>query len=74
MEKPSCLNVYAAMTGRVTLLVLTIVIAVAAVVATALIHSALAGIYAAALYRYASAGAAKSGFDSNVMQNAFSPK
>ena len=68
------LVIVAAMTGSVTLLVLTIVIAVAAVVATALIHSALAGIYAAALYRYASAGAATSGFDSNVLQNAFSPK
>jgi hypothetical protein len=56
------------------LIILTVVFAIAAVILTALIHSALSGIYAAALYRYASDGAPTQGFDSSTLQLAFLPK
>ena len=39
-----------------------------------LIQSALQGIYAAALYRYAEAGEASPGFDQALLQQAFAPK
>jgi hypothetical protein len=39
-----------------------------------LIQSALQGIYAAALYRYAEAGEASAGFDQSLLQQAFAPK
>lgn len=39
-----------------------------------LIQSALQGIYAAALYRYAEAGEASAGFDQALLQQAFAPK
>ena len=39
-----------------------------------LIQSALQGIYAAALYRYAEAGEASVGFDQALLQQAFAPK
>jgi hypothetical protein len=68
------LVVAAAFTGSVTVIVLAVVIAILAVIATALIHSALAGIYAAALYRYATDGSGTLGFDSKVLEGAFSPK
>ena len=41
---------------------------------TGLVQSALAGIYAAALYRYATTGEGTLGFDAKVMQVAFAPK
>ena len=68
------LVVGAAATGSMTAIILAVVIGVVAVIAAALIHSALAGIYAAALYRYATEGTGTSGFDSNLLANAFSPK
>lgn len=67
------LVVAAAFTKNIPLVVLTVVFAVAAVILTALIHSALAGIYAAALYRFASGGTETRGFDSNTLRLAFQP-
>ena len=61
-------------TKNPALIVLTIVFAVALVILTFLIHSALSGIYAAALYRYASGSEETAGFDSGVMKLAFLPK
>jgi hypothetical protein len=54
-----------------------LVVAVVGVVAlflfTALVQSALAGIYAAALYRYADGNHSTAGFDSTALANAFAP-
>ena len=49
-------------------------ITVLAVLAIALVQSALAGIYSAALYRYATEGSAPAGFDVGVLQEAFRVK
>ena len=68
------LVIAAAFTQNAPLIILTVVFAIAAVILTALIHSALSGIYAAALYRYASDGTQTQGFDPNAMQLAFLPK
>jgi hypothetical protein len=38
------------------------------------VQSALAGIYSAALYRYATEGQAPAGFDSDALQGAFRVK
>lgn len=61
-------------THSVVVIVLALGIAVLAVGATGLVQSALAGIYAAALYRYATTGEGTQGFDANAMQLAFAPK
>ena len=42
-----------------------------AFVLVALIHAALAGIYSAALYRYAMGEASSTGFDGQMLQQAF---
>ena len=68
------LVVAAAFTQSMVAIVLAIVIAIVAVIAMALIHSALSGIYAAALYRYATDGKQTPGFDSKVLEGAFLPK
>jgi hypothetical protein len=39
-----------------------------------LVQAALAGIYAAALYRYATSGAETPGFEARTMKLAFAPK
>jgi hypothetical protein len=67
------LVIAAAFTQNMPLIILTIVVAIGAVIVTALIHAALSGIYAAALYRYASGGEKTSGFDSSALQQAFLP-
>lgn len=41
---------------------------------TALVQTALAGIYAAALYRYATTGKPTEGFDPKMLKLAFGPK
>jgi len=46
-------------------------VTVLAVLGIALVQSALAGIYSAALYRYATDGQAPAGFDGEVLQQAF---
>ena len=51
-----------------------VVIVVLGFVLLGLIQSALQGIYAAALYRYAEAGEASAGFDQALLQQAFAPK
>jgi hypothetical protein len=48
--------------------------AVLALVLTALTHAALSGIYAAALYRFATTGSAGAGFDAAVLREAFALK
>ena len=67
------LTIAAASTGNMPLTILVGIFAVGAVIATALINSALSGIYAAALYRYASGNSTTQGFDSNALQLAFVP-
>jgi hypothetical protein len=47
---------------------------VLAVVALAIIQSALSAVYSAALYRYATVGEAPAGFESSGLQLAFAPK
>ena len=61
-------------THSVAVIVMAIVIAVLALGVTVLIQSALAGIYAAALYRYATTGEASVGFTGETMKLAFAPK
>ena len=58
----------------VALLVMVGVATVVALVFAALAHAALSGIYAAALYRYATTGSAGAGFDSGALRAAFAPK
>ena len=60
--------------GMVPLAVVFGGITVLAVLALALVQSALAGIYSAALYRYATEGQAPAGFDSDALQGAFRVK
>ncbi len=68
------LIVVAALAHSAALIVLAVVVAVLAVAITALVQAALTGIYAAALYRYATTGEGTQGFDSSAMQLAFAPK
>jgi hypothetical protein len=64
----------AAMAHSVALAVLIGVAAICALVITSLVHAALTGIYAAALYRYATDGTGAHGFDSQALKMAFQPK
>ncbi len=66
--------VFLAIQGLTSLAVTMAVVAVVAVILTALVHSALSGIYSAVLYRYAVAGDAPQGFDGMLLQNAFQRK
>ena len=54
--------------------VVAVVVVVLGFILLGLIQSALQGIYAAALYRYAEAGEASAGFDQVLLQQAFAPK
>lgn len=56
------------------LVALAIVLTVVMVLVLVLVQSALSGIYAAALYRYAANGSDSLGFDNGVLQAAFKPK
>jgi hypothetical protein len=58
----------------VFLIVAAVIIMVLAIGITALVQSALAGIYAAALYRYATTGEGTKDFDASHMKLAFAPK
>ena len=62
------------MTHSIVLIVLALVATVIAVAITGLVQSALTGIYAAALYRFATTGEGTQGFDSGAMKLAFAPK
>jgi VIT1/CCC1 family predicted Fe2+/Mn2+ transporter len=64
----------AALTHSIFLIVVALVLAVLAIGITGLVQSALTGIYAAALYRYATSGEGTQGFDAQAMQLAFTPK
>jgi hypothetical protein len=61
-------------TQSVFLIAAAMVVTIFAVAITGLVQSALAGIYAAALYRYATNGASTPGFDEGAMRLAFAPK
>jgi hypothetical protein len=68
------LLVGAIMLKSVALVVLVLLATVLAVGTTGLLQSALSGIYAAALYRYATKGEGTQGFDGAALQVAFAPK
>jgi hypothetical protein len=57
----------------VPLIVMTGIVAVGALLLTSLVHAALAGIYAAALYRYATDSDGPHGFDPKALEKAFAP-
>ena len=61
-------------TGSAAVIVLSLVLVGLAIAITALVQSALGGIYAAALYRYATNGEATQGFDNEALRLAFAPK
>ena len=67
------LVVMAATLHSAFLMVVMAVVAIGAVVLTALVHAALSGIYAAALYRYATDSGGTSGFDNQALEQAFQP-
>jgi hypothetical protein len=64
----------AAFTKSIAVIAMAVVVVLLAIGATALIQSALAGIYAAALYRYATTGEESEGFTADTMKLAFAPK
>ena len=55
-------------------IVTVIALLVVAFITMMLVHSALAGIYSAALYRYATNDAGTRGFDDDALRLAFRPK
>ena len=64
----------AAMTGSIALMVAVGVLLVAALIAIALISSALSGVYAAAVYRYAAEGETGTFFTADMVRGAFRQK
>ena len=66
--------VAAALTGSGTLIVLVVALVIAALLLAALIQAALAGIYSAALYRYAVGEGGSEGFDAQLLGQAFRVK
>jgi hypothetical protein len=68
------LVVAALTTQSAAAVVVTLLVVMLAVAITGLVQSALTGIYAAALYRYATDGEATQGFDTNALRAAFAPK
>jgi hypothetical protein len=64
----------AAMTGSAALVVLAIVAGLAVFLLSVLVYHALAGIYAAALYRYATQGDGALGFGADALRQAFIAK
>lgn len=61
----------AGMSGSVILIVLSLLLAIGAVLLSLLVHGALSGIYAAALYRFATQNGNSQGFDTGALRNAF---
>jgi Family of unknown function (DUF6159) len=57
----------------VALIVMTAIFAIGAILLTTLVHAALSGIYAAALYRYATDSQNTQGFDAHALKSAFVP-
>jgi hypothetical protein len=68
------LLVGAFMTQNVYLIVTVLTLTILAIGIAILVQGALTGIYAAALYRYASAGQMTEGFDGSAIKLAFAPK
>jgi hypothetical protein len=68
------LAIGAAALGSTVLMVVVLAIGLLALLACVLVQTALAGIYSAALYRYAVAGDASTGFDNQALQGAFLQK
>jgi hypothetical protein len=64
----------AAMTHSWPIVIAAIAIGVLALAIVALVHSALTGIYSAALYRYATTGEGTETFDVKTLESAFAPK
>jgi hypothetical protein len=64
----------AVFTQSIVLIGVAVAILVLAIGITGLVQSALTGIYAAALYRYATTGEGTQGFDPNALKLAFAPK
>lgn len=64
----------AAFTQSVAAVVVALVVFVLLLGTTGLVHSALTGIYAAALYRYAKTGEVGLGFEADTMRLAFAPR
>jgi hypothetical protein len=64
----------AASTQSVALMTIAALGVIASVILVALVQTALSGIYAAALYRHASGQQSVSGFDPQLLQNAFAHK
>ena len=64
----------AAMTQNVYLIVTVLALTILAIGIAILVQGALSGIYAAALYRYASGGQMTEGFDASTIKLAFAPK
>ena len=63
-----------AATKSVALIIAAIVALIIVILATALVQAALSGIYAAALYRYATTNEETGGFSAETLQLAFRPK
>ena len=66
--------VMAVSTGSALLVVLCLALIIGAMLLSFLVHGALSGIYAAALYRYATQSGNTQGFDSDAMRMAFVAK
>ena len=60
--------------GNALAIALALSVAIVALIASALVHSALSGIYAAALYRYATGEGETAGFDAYSLQGAFAAR
>ena len=65
------LVVAAATNGSAILIVLSLVLTIGAVLLSILVHGALSGIYAAALYRFATQNGNSQGFDTDALRSAF---
>jgi len=68
------LLIAAAVSGSGLLIGLVVVLMVLILAIAVLVQSTLAGIYSAALYRYATTGKGSQGFDADTMKLAFAPK
>jgi hypothetical protein len=68
------LVVAAAMSGSAILIGIVVAVVIMAFLLMALIHAALSGIYAAALYRFAMGAESSTGFDGQLLQQAFARK
>ena len=64
----------AAAAHSVPLIVMTAIVVIGALAITALVQAALTGVYAAALYRYATGTKGTDGFDAQALEQAFVPK